>query len=65
MDRLEAEAVVDVLAELRSSQEQTAAYRLVYLLTLELLADAQARLRAQDRTIARFHKERRASQQRA
>lgn len=62
MDRIEAEAVVDVLAELRSTQEQVAAYRLVYLLTLELLSEASVRLKAQDRTIARFHDERRSLQ---
>lgn len=62
MNALEAENLVDVLAELRSAQEQIAAYRLVYLLTLELLAEASARLKAQDRTIGRFHEERRSSQ---
>ena len=52
------EALVEALREVREARLVVEDYRTVYLLTLALLAQAEQRITAQDRTIARFHQER-------
>ena len=49
-----AEPLVDTLYTLREAQLMVQNYRTVYLITLKLLAAAQHKVKAQERTIARL-----------
>lgn len=55
-----ATALVDTLRSLREAQLREHSYRELFLLSLALLGEREARIKAQDRTIARLHEERRA-----